>query len=73
MNIENKMEWLRSEIDKAGGDVWFQTLGVGSVMRDKNFLGVVLATPHGRGVILANTVIDATGNSVIPACAGDSR
>jgi hypothetical protein len=69
-NIENKMEWLRSEIVKAGGDVWFQSLGVGSVVRGNRFVGVVVATPHGRGVILANSVIDSTGNAVIPACAG---
>jgi flavin-dependent dehydrogenase len=69
-NIENKMEWLRSEIDKAGGDVWFQCLGAGSIVRGKRFVGVLVATPFGRGAVLANTVIDATGNAVIPACAG---
>jgi hypothetical protein len=69
-NIEHKMEWLRSEIVKAGGDVWFQTLGAGSIMDGDRCVGVVVATPHGRGVVLANTVIDATGNAVIPACAG---
>jgi flavin-dependent dehydrogenase len=69
-NIEKKMEWFRSEIVKAGGDVWFQTLGCGSVVRGKQFVGVLVATPHGRGVVLANTVIDSTGNAVIPACAG---
>jgi hypothetical protein len=69
-HIESKMEWLRSEIDKAGGQVWFQCLGVGSILRDKRFIGAIVATPFGRGAVLANTVIDATGNSVIPACAG---
>lgn len=69
-NIEQKMEWLRSEAVKAGAEVWFGTLGVGSVLDGKRFIGVVVATPHGRGVVLANTVIDATGNAVIPACAG---
>ena len=69
-DIEAKMEWLRSELDKAGGDVWFHSLGVGSVVQGKRFKGVVVATPFGRGVVLANTVIDATGNAVIPACAG---
>ena len=68
-NIEAKMEWLRSEVVKAGGDVWFRTLGAGSVLVDKKFVGVVVVTPHGRGVVIANTVIDATGNAVIPACA----
>ena len=69
-DIETKMEWLRNEINKAGGEVWYLTLGVGSVVQDKRFTGVVVATPEGRGVILANTVIDSTGNSVIPHCAG---
>ena len=69
-NIEAKMEWLRNEIVKAGGDVWFRSLAVGSVAVDKKFVGVVVVTPHGRGVIIANTVIDSTGNAVIPACAG---
>ncbi|MFK5923165.1 MAG: FAD-dependent oxidoreductase [Verrucomicrobiota bacterium] len=69
-NIEHKMEWLRSEIVKAGGDVWFRTLGAGAIMDGDRCIGVIVATPHGRGVVLANTVIDATGNAVIPACAG---
>ncbi|MBT3199717.1 MAG: FAD-dependent oxidoreductase [Phycisphaerales bacterium] len=69
-NIEKRMEWCRREIVKAGGEVWYQSLGCGSVVRDKRFVGVVVATPFGRGVVLANTVIDSTGNAVIPACAG---
>ena len=69
-NIENKMEWLRKSIVEAGGDVWFQSLGAGSVLKGNRFVGVVVATPLGRGIVLANTVIDSTGNSVIPACAG---
>jgi len=69
-DIETKMEWLRNEINKAGGEIWYLSLGVGSVVRDKRFTGVVVATPEGRGVILANTVIDSTGNAVIPHCAG---
>lgn len=69
-NIEKKMEWYRSEILEAGGEIWYESLGCGAVVRDKRFVGVVVATPHGRGVVLANTVIDSTGNAVIPACAG---
>lgn len=67
---EKKMEWYRSEIIKAGGEIWFQSLGCGSIMKDSRLVGVIVATPRGRGAVLANTVIDATGNSVIPACAG---
>jgi len=69
-DIERKMEWLRSETVKAGGEIWFGTLGAGAVLDGKCIVGVVVVTPHGRGVVLANTVIDATGNAVIPACAG---
>ncbi|MEM9400549.1 MAG: FAD-dependent oxidoreductase [Verrucomicrobiota bacterium] len=69
-DIETKMEWLRNEINKVGGEIWYLSLGVGSVKQDKRFTGVVVATPDGRGVILANTVIDSTGNSVIPHAAG---
>ena len=69
-DIETKMEWLRNEINEAGGEIWYLALGVGSVVNDHRFTGVVVATPDGRGVILANTVIDSTGNSVIPHCAG---
>ena len=32
--------------------------------------GAVVATPYGRGVVLAKTVIDATGNSDVAAAAG---
>jgi flavin-dependent dehydrogenase len=69
-SIENKMEWLRREIVNAGGDVWFRTLGAGAIMEGDRCIGVIVATPAGRGAVLANTVIDSTGNSVIPACAG---
>jgi len=69
-DIETKMEWLRRELATAGAEVWFMSLGVGSVVQDGRFTGVVVATPFGRGVILANTVIDSTGNSVIPHAAG---
>lgn len=69
-NIEKKMEWYRREILKAGGEIWFHSLACGSITKNRRVTGVVVATPHGRGAVLANTVIDATGNSVIPACAG---
>jgi hypothetical protein len=32
--------------------------------------GVVLATPQGRGAVLATTVVDASGNCDVAACAG---
>jgi len=69
-NVEWKKEWYRSELRKAGADIWFGTLGCGAYVEGRNVRGVVVATPEGRGVILAGTVIDSTGNADIAASAG---
>ncbi len=69
-NVEWKMEWYRRELRNAGADVWFGTIGCGAVVQGERCKGVVVATPLGRGVVLAGTVIDSTGNSDIAAAAG---
>jgi flavin-dependent dehydrogenase len=69
-NAVEKAEWLRQELRRRGADIWFGTLGCGTVVDDRQVRGVVLATPWGRGVVLARTVIDATGNADIAAWAG---
>jgi len=46
------------------------TLGCGALVDDGQVRGVVVATPWGRGAVLADVVIDATGNADIAACAG---
>jgi hypothetical protein len=71
-NVEWKKEWYRSELRKAGADVWFGVLGCGAFVDGRDVKGVVVATPEGRGVILARTVIDSTGNADIAASAGAS-
>ncbi len=68
--IEPRMEWWRRQILDAGGEVWFGCMGSGAVVSGNRVVGAVVATPEGRGVVLANTVIDATGNSDIAAAAG---
>ncbi|NQU25531.1 MAG: FAD-dependent oxidoreductase, partial [Candidatus Nealsonbacteria bacterium] len=68
--IEQKMEWYRSELLKAGADIWFGTIGCGALIDDGRVIGAVVATPFGRGVVLAGTVIDATGNADVAAAAG---
>lgn len=65
-----KTEWFRSEIRKAGGDIWFGVIGIGAYVVDKQVKGVVISTPYGRGVVLANTVIDSTGSADIAIAAG---
>jgi flavin-dependent dehydrogenase len=65
-----KTEWFRREIRKAGGEIWFGAIGIGAYVEDKQVKGVVVSTPCGRGVVLANTVIDSTGSADIAIAAG---
>ncbi len=67
--IEQRMEWHRDAVLKAGGEVWFGAVGCGAVVDGRHVRGVVVATPQGRGVVLAEAVIDATGNADIAAAA----
>ena len=69
-NNEFKMEWFRRQIRKAGGKIWLGVLGCGAVVEDKHVRGATVATPFGRGVVLADVVIDATGNGDIAVAAG---
>ncbi|MDP6545438.1 MAG: FAD-dependent oxidoreductase [Phycisphaerae bacterium] len=69
-NVEKKMEWYRSELVKAGADIWFGTLGCGALVENNRVKGIVVATHQGRGVILAGVVIDSTGNASMASAAG---
>lgn len=69
-NPEHKGEWYRRELRKAGVDVWFGVLGQGVVVEGQRVAGVVVLTPQGRGIVLAKTVVDSTGNADIAAAAG---
>lgn len=68
--IEQRQEWYRNELRKAGADIWFGTIGCGAFVRDDRVIGAVVASQQGRGVVLAKVVIDATGNADIAAAAG---
>lgn len=69
-NITLKKEWYRRKLHQAGAEVWFGVLGCGAFVDDGHVKGVVVATPEGRGVVLAKVVIDSTGNADIAAAAG---
>jgi hypothetical protein len=69
-NVERKMEWWRTELLRHNADIWFGSIGCGAFVKDGKLAGVVLATPQGRGVVLADVVIDSTGNADIAAAAG---
>jgi len=67
--VIGKKEWWRSEIRKAGGDIWFGTLGCGALVENGRVKGAVVATPQGRGAVLCHTVIDGTGHADVAAAA----
>ena len=69
-NPVTKREYWRREVRRAGCDIWFSTLGVGTLVSGDFVKGVVVATPEGRGVVMAKVVIDATGNADIAAAGG---
>lgn len=68
--IEQKMEWWRSELLKAGAEIWFGSIGCGALVDSGTVRGAVVVTPRGRGVVLAKVVVDATGNADVAAAAG---
>lgn len=70
--IEEKMEWWRSTLLKAGAEIWFDSIGAGALVdpTGERVLGAVVVTPRGRGVVLARVVVDATGNADVAAAAG---
>lgn len=68
--IEQRAEWWRTTALAAGGEVWFGTLGCGALLVKDWVRGIVVATPHGRGVVWAGVVVDATGNADVAAAAG---
>ena len=70
VHVVGKSEWWRRENRKAGADVWFGALGCGALVEGSRVVGVVVATPGGRGAVLAKSVVDATGNADVAAAAG---
>ena len=65
-----KMEVFRSEILKAGGSIWFGAMGVGALVIGDTVEGVVIATPFGKGLVLAKKIVDSTGSADIAIAAG---
>ena len=65
-----KGEWLRSEIVKAGGEVWFEATATGAIVEGREVIGAVVHTRWGCRAVFAKLVIDSTGNADIAALAG---
>jgi flavin-dependent dehydrogenase len=68
--VVGKSEWWRQTNRKSGTEIWFGVLGCGAFVENGVVKGVIVATPEGRGVVIAKTVIDASGNADVAAAAG---
>jgi len=67
-----KAEWFRSELRKAGAEIWFGTMVEGVVRRGNRVTGVVVVMPDGtRGMVRCQVAIDATGNADLASAAGE--
>lgn len=69
-NIEAKMYALLNEAEKAGVQTYFHAVTIGTIMDKDRVRGVVIATRFGTYAIVAETVIDATGDGDVAAFAG---
>lgn len=65
-----KTEYYREEIRNAGGDIWFGVIGCGAYVENNRVKGIVVATPEGKGIVLAHTVVDSTGSADMAIAAG---
>ena len=66
----HKGDWMRREIEKAGGKIWFGAMATGALRKGNRICGVIVSTPWGSGIVEATTIIDATGSADIAFAAG---
>lgn len=67
--VDWKAEWYRSEILKAGGNIWFHSTVCGTLVRGNRVEGVLVCTPYGCGIVRARCVIDSTGSADVAIAA----
>lgn len=70
VKILGKAECWRRELRKAGAEIWLGCLACGALVDGRKVKGVVVAAPQGRGVVLANVIIDSTGSADVALAAG---
>jgi hypothetical protein len=68
--LEHKQDaWLRM-LAEAGGRCWFGAAVCAAAMAGERVAGLLVATPHGAGLVRAGAVVDATGSADVAAAAG---
>lgn len=69
-NIEAKIFALLQEAEELGVKMYFNTIAIGSIMEENKIKGVIVGTNFGTYAILADIIIDATGDGDIAAFSG---
>ena len=65
-----KQTWQHRESKRAGVSMWFGVIACGAWREGDRVRGVVVAGPHGYGLVKAGAIVDATGSADIAAAAG---
>lgn len=67
-----KAEWFRREIRRHGATLWCGAVVNGVTVAGGRLTGAIVVMPSGqRGLIRCRTAIDATGNAILAALAGE--
>jgi ribulose 1,5-bisphosphate synthetase/thiazole synthase len=69
-NIEAKQYALLREAQRAGAEIFWNSVVVGAIVEAKRVRGVIAASRFGPIAVLADVVIDATGDGDVAAFAG---
>lgn len=69
-DVETMKYLLLDMAEKAGADLLLHTLVVGSIVEDNQIKGVIIEGKSGRQAILADIVVDCTGDADIAAFSG---
>ena len=69
-NIEAKIFALLQEAERLGIQMYFNSIAIGSIVEGNKVKGIIVATRFGIYALLADIIIDATGDGDIAAFAG---
>jgi hypothetical protein len=69
-NVAAKAHALQAMVAERGARVLTSSFAAAALMDGDRVAGVVLCTPHGLGAVVADVVVDATGDADVAALAG---
>jgi len=69
-SVPAKANYLHRRCHEQGVSIWLRSFCVGVWVEGDRARGVIVASPHGYGLLEANAVVDSTGCADIPAATG---